>query len=99
MGDYKPLSTDIRTREEHNLIAPASQYTVVLMSLLLLLLFIVLIWDKEELPQEWKRSIIVPIHKKSNQMDCNNYRGILLLSTLYKILSNILLSRMPPFAN
>ena len=32
-------------------------------------------------------------------MDCNIYRGISLLSTSYKILSNILLSRMTPYAN
>ena len=59
----------------------------------------VLIWNKEELPQEWKESIIVPINKKGDRMDCNNYRGISLLSTSYKILSNILLSRMTPYAN
>ena len=44
-------------------------------------------------------SIIVPIHKKGDTMDCNKYRGISLLSTSYKILSNILLSRMTPYAN
>ena len=54
---------------------------------------IVLIWNKEELPQEWRESIIVPAHKKGDKMDCNNYREISLLSTSYKILSNILLSR------
>ena len=32
-------------------------------------------------------------------MDCNNYRGISLLSTSYKILSNICLSRMTAYAN
>ena len=32
-------------------------------------------------------------------MNCNNYRGISLLSTSYKILSNIILSRMTPYAN
>ena len=32
-------------------------------------------------------------------MDCNNYRGIPLLSTLYKILLNLLLSRITPYAN
>ena len=46
---------------------------------------IVLLWNKEELPQEWKESIIVPIHKKGDRMDCNNYREISLLSTSYKI--------------
>jgi hypothetical protein len=51
-------------------------------------------WNKEELPDQWKESIIVPIHKKSDKADCNNYRGISLLSTSYKILSNILLLRL-----
>ena len=53
--------------------------------------------DASELTQEWKESIIVPIHKKGDRMDCNNYRGISLLSTSYKILSNILLSRITPY--
>jgi len=52
------------------------------------------IWKKEKLPEEWKESIIVPIHKKGDKMDCNNCRGISLLPTTYKILSNILLSRL-----
>ena len=37
--------------------------------------------------------------KKQNWMDCNNYGGISLLSTPNKILLNILLSRMTPYAN
>jgi len=56
------------------------------------------IWKKEELPGEWKESIIVPIHKKGDKTDCNNYRGISHLPTTYKILSNILLSRLIPYA-
>ena len=42
---------------------------------------LLLIWNKEEFPQEWKESIIVSILKKGDRMDCNNYTGILLLST------------------
>jgi len=45
------------------------------------------IWRKEELPKEWKTSIAVPVYKKGDKSDCNNYRGISLLSTCYKVLS------------
>ena len=55
------------------------------------------IWKKEKLPEEWKESIIIPIHKKRDKTDCNNYRGISLMPTTYKILSNILLSRLIPY--
>jgi len=59
---------------------------------------IISIWMKEKLPEEWKESIIVLIHKKRDKTDCNNYRGISLLPTTYKILSSILLSRLIPYA-
>jgi hypothetical protein len=54
------------------------------------------IWNKEELPDQWKESVIVPIYKKDDETDCDNYHGISLLSTSYIILSNILLSRLIP---
>jgi hypothetical protein len=58
------------------------------------------IWNKEELLEQWKESIIVPIYeyKEGDKTDCSNYRGISVLSTTYKILSNILLSRLTPYA-
>jgi len=56
------------------------------------------IWKKEKLPEECKESITLPIHKKGDKTNCNNYRGISLLPTTYKILSNILLSRLIPYA-
>ena len=56
------------------------------------------IWDKEELPEKWMELIIVPIYKKGDKTSCSDYRGISLLPTTYKILSNILLSRLTPYA-
>jgi hypothetical protein len=43
------------------------------------------IWNKEELPDQWKQSIIVPVHKKGDKTDCNNYLGISLPSASYNI--------------
>ena len=56
------------------------------------------IWNKEELPEEWKESIIVSVYKKGNKRDCSNYWGISFLSSTYKILTNILLSSLTPHA-
>ena len=56
------------------------------------------IWNKEELPEQWKESVTVRIYKKGDKTDRSNYRGISLLSTTYKILSNIFLSRLTPHA-
>jgi hypothetical protein len=54
------------------------------------------VWNDEELPDQWKESIVVPDYKKGDKTDCSNYRGISLLSAAYKVLSNILLSRLTP---
>ena len=59
---------------------------------------IISIWNKEKLPEQWKESVIIPMYKKGHKMDCANYRGMSLLSTTYKILPNILLSRLTPYA-
>ena len=59
---------------------------------------IISIWKKAEFPEEWKDSITVPIYKNNDKTDCNNYRDTSLLPTTYKILFNILLSRLTPYA-
>jgi sorting nexin-29 len=56
------------------------------------------IWNTEELPNQRKESIIVPIYKE-NKIECSNYHGISLLSTSYKIVSNIHLSRLSPYTD
>ena len=58
---------------------------------------IISIWNKEELAKEWRESIILPVYKKCDKTDSSNYRGISLLPTMYKIVSNILLSRLTPY--
>ena len=60
--------------------------------------FIISIWNTEEMTEEWKESIIVPIYKKGNKTNCSIYRRISLLPTMYRILSSILLSRLTPYA-
>jgi hypothetical protein len=44
-------------------------------------------WSMEDLPDQWKESIIVPVHKKGDKTDCSNYRGISLLTISYKMLT------------
>jgi hypothetical protein len=55
------------------------------------------IWNKEELPDQWKESINVSIHEKGEKIEYNNYREIAMISTSYKILSNMLLRRLSPY--
>ena len=49
-----------------------------------------LMWMKGDVPADWKKAVIVPIHKKSSKMLCNNYRGISLLSIPCKVYTGIL---------
>jgi hypothetical protein len=37
------------------------------------------IWNKGELPEDWKESITVPIYKKGTKTDCSKYTGVSLL--------------------
>jgi hypothetical protein len=48
------------------------------------------IWKKEELPDQWKESFIIPAYKKDDKNDCSDYRGISLLLSSYKKQSNVL---------
>jgi hypothetical protein len=48
------------------------------------------------LPDQWKESIIVLVHKKGGKIIFSNYCGLSLLSTSCKILSNVILSWLSP---
>jgi len=58
---------------------------------------IISIWNKEELPDEWKL-ITVPIYKKGDKTNCSNCTRIITFANYDNILSNLLLSRLTPFA-
>ena len=40
---------------------------------------------REGIPEEWRASIIPPIYKKENPLECNNFRGIKLLNHTLKL--------------
>jgi len=52
--------------------------------------------DQRRNPKEWLKGIVCPLHKKSNQLECANYRGITLLNITCKVFSNILYTRPLP---
>ena len=53
-----------------------------------------MVWDSEVCPDDWKRGTIIKLPKKGNLADCNNWRGITLLSVPGKVLAMIILERI-----
>ena len=51
------------------------------------------IWKTQQWPQDWKRSVFIPIPKKGNAKDCSNYRTIALISHANKVMLKILQGR------
>ena len=48
-----------------------------------------MIWEKEEVLAQWKEGIVIKLPKKGDLRDCNNYRGIILLSVPGKVLNRV----------
>ena len=52
------------------------------------------IWKTQQRPQDWKRSVFIPIPKKGNAKECSNYRTIALISHASKVMFKILQARL-----
>ena len=52
------------------------------------------VWEEETIPEDWKEGYLEKVPKKGDLANCNNYRGITMLSVPGKILSRIILQRL-----
>ena len=57
------------------------------------------IWKTQQWPQEWKRSVFIPVPKKGNAKECSNYRTIALISHASKVMLKILQARLQQYTN
>ena len=57
------------------------------------------IWKTQQWPQDWKRSVFIPIPKKGNAKKCSNYCTISLISHTRKIMLKILQARLQQYVN
>ena len=57
------------------------------------------IWKTQQWPQDWKRSVFIPIPKRGNAKDCSNYHTIALISHASKVMLKILQVRLHLYMN
>ena len=57
------------------------------------------IWKTQQWPQDWKRSVFIPIPKKGSAKECSNYRTIALISHASKVMLKILQARLQQYMN
>src|SRR5574337_865419 len=57
------------------------------------------IWKTQQWPQDWKRSVFIPIPKKGTAKECSHYRTIALISHASKVLLKILQARLQQYVN
>ena len=57
------------------------------------------IWKTQQWPQDWKRSVFIPIPKKGNSKGCSNYHTIALISHATKVMLKILQDRIQQYMN
>ena len=64
----------------------------------LVLLLVHSVWEERQVPQEWSDATLVPIPKKGNLSNCNNWRGIALLDVVGKLVTRVLQERLQKVA-
>ena len=57
------------------------------------------IWKIPQWPQDWKKSLFIPIPKKGSDKECSNYRTIALISHASKVMLKILQARLQQYVN
>ena len=57
------------------------------------------IWKSQQWPQDWKRSVFIPIPKKGNAKECSNYCTLVLTSHASKVMLKILQGRLQQYVN
>ena len=57
------------------------------------------IWKTQQGPQDWKRSVFIPIPMKGNPKECSNYHTIALISQASKVMFKILQGRLQQYVN
>ena len=57
------------------------------------------IWKTHQWPQDWKRSVFIPIPKKGNAKECSNYHTNALISYASKVMLKILQARLQQYVN
>ena len=57
------------------------------------------IWKTRQWPQDWKRSVFIPIPKKDNAKECSNYHTIALVTHASKVMLKILQARLQQYVN
>ena len=55
------------------------------------------IWKTQQWPQDWKKSVFIPILNKANAKECSNYRTIALISHTSKVMLKILKARLQQY--
>ena len=57
------------------------------------------IWKTQQWPQDWKRSVFIPVAKKGNAKECSNYHTIALISYASKVMLKILQASLQQYVN